>query len=123
VNIKLDNGVLMPQFGLGTFLTPDGKSAYETVKYALSVGYRHIDTAQMYANEGSIGDAIADSGILRSEIFITTKQIRHLPVEKMEKAFNESLAKLKTDYIDLYLIHWPNHDKKINQANSKTNKC
>ena len=74
MNIKLYNGVLMPQFGLGTYLTPDGKTAYDSVKYALSIGYRHIDTAQMYQNEASVGDAIKDSGIPRNEIFITTKQ-------------------------------------------------
>jgi len=116
MNIKLNNGVLMPQFGLGTFLTPDGKTAYDTVKYALSIGYRHIDTAQMYLNEASIGDAIFDSGIPRKELFITTKQRGHMSVEKMEKVFADSLEKLKTDYVDLYLIHWPNQDKKINQA-------
>ena len=111
----LSNGVKMPLFGLGTFLVQEGESAYETVLHALKVGYRHIDTAQMYKNESSVGDAIKDSGIPRSEIFITTKQARHSTVEKMRKQFFESLEKLKTDYVDLYLIHWPNHDKKINQ--------
>jgi len=115
MNIKLNNGVLMPQFGLGTFLVPDGQSAYETVKYALKMGYRHIDTAQMYQNEESVGDALHDSGIPRNEVFITTKQRVHSTVANMQKAFDESLAKLKTDYVDLFLIHWPNHDKKINQ--------
>lgn len=115
MNIKLANGVLMPQFGLGTFLVAPGESAYDTVKYALSVGYRHIDTAQMYKNEESVGAAIKDSLIPRHEIFITTKQIIHSSVEKMQKSFDESLEKLKTDYVDLYLIHWPNHNKEINQ--------
>ncbi|MCF7931372.1 MAG: aldo/keto reductase [Acholeplasmataceae bacterium] len=115
MNIKLNNGVMMPQFGLGTFLVPDGQSAYETVKYALKMGYRHIDTAQMYQNEESVGDALHDSGIPRNEVFITTKQRVHSTVANMQKAFDESLAKLKTDYVDLFLIHWPNHDKKINQ--------
>lgn len=115
MNIKLNNGVVMPQFGLGTFLVPDGQSAYETVKYALKMGYRHIDTAQMYQNEESVGDALHDSGIPRNEVFITTKQRVHSTVANMQKAFDESLAKLKTDYVDLFLIHWPNHDKKINQ--------
>lgn len=116
MNIKLSNGVLMPAFGLGTFLVEAGDKTYETVKHALSVGYRHIDTAQMYRNEHSVGDAIQDSGIPRSEIFITTKQKGHTTPEKMRIQFEESLAKLKTDYVDLYLIHWPNHDRKINQA-------
>lgn len=112
----LSNGVMMPMFGLGTFRVAPGESAYETVKYALSVGYRHIDTAQMYQNEASVGEAIIDSKIPRNEIFITTKQLIHSSVENMQKAFDESLRKLKTDYIDLILIHWPNHNKAINQA-------
>jgi methylglyoxal/glyoxal reductase len=116
MNIKLSNGVLMPPFGLGTFLVEAGDKTYETVKHALHVGYRHIDTAQMYRNEHSVGDAIIDSKIPRQDIFITTKQRGHTSVEKMRAQFEESLSKLKTDYVDLYLIHWPNHDKKVNQA-------
>lgn len=115
ITTKLYNGVEMPRLGLGTFLITDGSSAYDTTLHALKVGYRHIDTAQMYKNEASIGQAIVDSKIPRSEIFITTKQAGHSTPEKMRKQFEESLAKLKTDYVDLYLIHWPNHDKKINQ--------
>jgi len=111
----LSNGVKMPLLGLGTFLVQDGLSAYETVKYALEIGYRHIDTAQMYKNEESVGKAIQDSKIPRSEIFITTKQGGHSTPEKMRAQFEESLKKLDTDYVDLYLIHWPNHDKTINQ--------
>lgn len=116
MNKKLYNGVLMPKLGLGTFLMADGESAYDSVKTALEVGYRHIDTAQMYQNEKSVGDAIKDSGIPRKEIFITTKQRGHSTLENMQKAFNASLEKLQTDYVDLFLIHWPNHDKKNNQA-------
>lgn len=112
---KLYNGVEMPRLGLGTFLVKDGESAYETVLHALKVGYRHIDTAQMYQNEGSVGQAILDANIPREEIFITTKQRGHSTVERMRRQFEESLEKLKTSYVDLYLIHWPNHDKKINQ--------
>ena len=115
ITTKLYNGVEMPRLGLGTFLITDGSSAYDTTLHALKVGYRHIDTAQMYKNEASIGQAIVDSKIPRSEIFITTKQGGHSTPEKMRKQFEDSLAKLKTDYVDLYLIHWPNHDKKINQ--------
>lgn len=111
----LNNGVKMPLLGLGTFMAPDGKVAYDAVSYALSIGYRHIDTAQMYQNEESVGQAIFDSQIPRSEIFITTKQRYHSSLENMEAMFQDSLSKLKTDYIDLYLIHWPNHDKAINQ--------
>ena len=111
----LSNGVKMPRLGLGTFLVQDGEIAYQTALHALKVGYRHIDTAQMYQNEASIGRAIIDSKIPREEIFITTKQRGHSTPEKMRKQFLESLDKLKTDYVDLYLIHWPNHDKRINQ--------
>lgn len=115
ITSKLYNGVLMPRLGLGTFLVKDGESAYHTALHALQVGYRHIDTAQMYQNEASIGQAIVDSKIPREEIFITTKQRGHSTPEKMRRQFEESLAKLQTSYVDLYLIHWPNHDKKINQ--------
>lgn len=115
MNKKLANGVEMPMIGLGTFLVADGKSAYDTVLHALHVGYRHIDTAQMYKNEESVGQAIKDSKIPRKEIFITTKQRGHSTIPKMRAQFEESLAKLQTDYVDLYLIHWPNQNKEINQ--------
>lgn len=105
----------MPQLGLGTFKSKDGTEAYEAVKYALEVGYRHIDTAQMYHNEVSVGQGIVDSKVDRRDIFITTKQRVHSSLKNMEKAFEASLEKLQTDYVDLYLIHWPNHDPKINQ--------
>jgi diketogulonate reductase-like aldo/keto reductase len=111
----LHNGIKMPKLGLGTFLVKDGDEAYTSVLEALKVGYRHIDTAQMYNNEESVGRAIKDSGLKREDVFITTKQRGHSTPEKMLEAFNESLRKLQTDYVDLYLIHWPNHDKKINQ--------
>jgi methylglyoxal/glyoxal reductase len=112
--VILNNGYKMPLFGLGTFKTQEGKTAYDTIKYALELGYRHIDTAQMYGNEDSIGDAIKDSKVDRKDIFITTKQFKHSSFEKMQELFDESLRKLNTDYVDLYLIHWPNHDPKIN---------
>lgn len=111
----LSNGVKMPRLGLGTFLVQDGQSAYDTVLEALKIGYRHIDTAQMYKNEASIGQAIKDAKIKREDLFITTKQRGHSTVANMRLQFQESLAKLGTEYVDLYLIHWPNHDKKINQ--------
>lgn len=113
--IKLYNGIEMPQFGLGTFLVKPGESAYETVRYALELGYRHIDTAQMYGNEASIGQAIKDANVKREDIWITTKQKAHMNTEKMAQVFHESLEKLQTDYVDLYLIHWPNPNKKINR--------
>ena len=115
MNKILSNGNAMPLLGLGTFLAPDGKVAYDMVRHALKTGYRHLDTAQLYHNEESVGRAVADSGIPRKDIFITTKQRFHMPLENAIMAFEESLQKLKTDYVDLYLIHWPNHDKEVNQ--------
>ncbi|MFA5560478.1 MAG: aldo/keto reductase [Acholeplasmataceae bacterium] len=112
---RLNNGVMMPQLGFGTFLIPPGEETYNAVRYALEVGYRHIDTAQMYKNEKSVGDAIFDSGLARDEVFITSKQMFHGPVEKMRAQFEQTLKDLRVDYLDLYLIHWPNHDAKINQ--------
>jgi len=117
--VTLNNGVKMPQLGIGTFLVEDGQVAYDTVKYALEVGYRHIDTAQMYKNEKSIGQAIKDSKINRKELFITTKQARTGNVKYMENQLNQSLKDLQTDYVDLYLIHWPNQDKAINRQTWK----
>lgn len=115
--IKLSNGVKMPIFGLGTFRVEPGESAYDTVLTALNLGYRHIDTAQMYANEASIGDAVADSKIKREDIFITTK-LREFyggDLDKIEERFEQSLKDLKTDYIDLLLIHWPSHNWNLNR--------
>lgn len=106
--IRLNNGVEIPILGFGTYLIKPGKQAYEAVRYALDVGYRHIDTASMYANEESIGLAIKDSGIPREEIFVTTKVWNtEQGYEESISAFYKSLKKLNTGYIDLYLIHWP----------------
>mgnify|MGYP000350823176 CR=1 FL=1 len=82
--ITLNNGYKMPQFGLGTFLVESGEVAYNTVKYALEIGYRAIDTAQMYKNEASVGRAIKDSNIPRNEIYITTKQARTGDINYMQ---------------------------------------
>lgn len=106
----LKNGIMIPKLGLGTWQVPPGEKTYNSVTYALRNGYRHIDTAAAYSNEGSVGQAIKDSGIPREEVFITTK----LPAEckgydiTME-CFEKSLNELGTDYVDLYLIHapWP----------------
>jgi diketogulonate reductase-like aldo/keto reductase len=104
--VKLNNGTLMPLFGLGTYQSPDGQITYDAVRYALKFGYRHIDTATYYGNEESVGRAIRDSGIPREQIFVTTKL---WPTDALnaEKAFETSFNKLNIDYIDLYLIHWP----------------
>ena len=106
---QLANGVQIPKVGFGTWQSPDGEVAYEAVKTALVTGYRHIDTAQAYGNEQSIGEAIKDSGIARDELFITTKLWNFVSTyEEAVSSIDESLEKLGLEYIDLLLIHWPN---------------
>lgn len=106
-NIKLSNGVLIPQIGLGTFRSKD-EDAYNAVLHALKIGYRHIDTAAIYGNEEQVGKAIKDSLVPREEIFITTKLWNSdQGYESAKEALKKSLERLDLDYIDLYLIHWP----------------
>lgn len=106
--VKLNNGIAMPQIGLGTWLTKDGPEVEQAVTAALKCGYRLIDTAKYYGNEESIGRAIKSSGIKRDEIFVTTKLWNaDQGYEPTLRAFNDSLERLGLDYIDLYLIHWP----------------
>ena len=106
---KLNNGVEIPVVGFGTWQTPDGEVARESVKTALEVGYRHIDTAAAYGNEVSVGQGIKESGVNRHDIFLTTKLWNDSHgYEATKKAIDLSLQKLDTDYLDLYLIHWPN---------------
>lgn len=107
--MKLVNGVEIPVIGFGTWQVQNGQEAYQAVLCALQNGYTHIDTAAVYGNEESVGKAILDSGIPRERLFITTKlwnQFRGY--EETIEAVETSLRKLKLDYIDLYLIHWPN---------------
>jgi 2,5-diketo-D-gluconate reductase B len=97
----------IPAFGLGTFRLKDDV-VIASVKTALELGYRTIDTAQIYDNEAAVGQAIAESGVPRDELFITTKiWIENLSPEKLIASLEESLQKLRTDYVDLTLIHWP----------------
>ena len=104
----LSNGVKMPVLGFGTFKVPDGKQTVEAVRTALEIGYRHIDTAAIYKNEDSVGQAIKESGVPREEIFLTSKVWNSdQGYESTLKAFEQSLERLDTDYLDLYLIHWP----------------
>ena len=101
----LSNGVEIPQLGFGVFQIPPQETK-DVVKKAIEVGYRHFDTAQAYFNEAEIGEAIRESGIAREELFITTKVwVSSYGYEETKKAFQESLDKLQTDYIDLYLLH------------------
>ncbi|MEQ7105515.1 aldo/keto reductase [Enterococcus gallinarum] len=105
----LSNNVSIPELGFGTWQTPNGDVAVSAVKKALEVGYRHIDTAQGYKNEDSVGQAIKESGIPREEIVLTTKLWNeNHSYDLVLSSFEESLKKLQTDYIDLFLIHWPN---------------
>jgi methylglyoxal/glyoxal reductase len=111
--VTLHNGVDMPWVGFGTFKVENGEVTKEAVKKALEVGYRHIDTAMIYGNEVSVGEAIKESGVPREEIFVTTKVWNaDRGYETTLEAFETSLNKLGLEYIDLYLIHWPK-DKNI----------
>lgn len=105
---KLYNNVGIPCLGFGTWQMPNNQECVNAVKYALDVGYRHIDTAMIYGNEESVGKGIKACDVDRSDIFVTTKLWNvDQGYESALKAFNISLAKLGLDYIDLYLIHWP----------------
>jgi 2,5-diketo-D-gluconate reductase A len=105
--IKLNSGATIPQLGFGVFQI-DPQDTATTVQTALEIGYRHIDTAQMYGNEAEVGEAIASSGIPRDELFVTTKcNNSNHGYDDAQRALDESLSKLRTDHVDLYLIHWP----------------
>lgn len=106
---KLNNGVEIPVVGFGTWQTPNGQVAKDAVLAALNASYRHIDTAAAYGNETSVGEAIKASGVKRDELFVTTKlwNSDH-GYENAKKAIDKSLENLGLDYLDLYLIHWPN---------------
>lgn len=106
--LTMNNGVQIPQLGLGVFQTPDGKATSQAVTWALQAGYRHIDTAMIYGNEESVGQGLRDSGLKRRDVFLTTKLWNDdIRSGRAKEAFEESLDRLGTDYVDLYLIHWP----------------
>ena len=106
--MKMNNGIEIPQFGVGVYLTKSGTECVNAVTWALEVGYRHIDTARIYGNEKEVGEAVRNFGIKREEVFITTKLWNDdHGYESALKAFDKSLKTLNVDYIDLYLIHWP----------------
>ncbi len=107
-NFITRNGIVIPPPGFGVFQIPDGKETEDAVLLALKNGYRHIDTATAYGNEESVGKAIKASGVKREDIFLTTKHwVTERGYDKTLKAVEDSLKKLDTDYLDLYLIHWP----------------
>ena len=100
--ITFNNGVSIPQVGLGVFRTESGEDTVNAVKWAIEAGYRHIDTAKAYGNEKSVGDGIKACGVAREELFITTKLWNEDTRQgRAKEAFEESLEKLQTDYIDL----------------------
>ena len=103
--VTLNNGIEIPQLGFGVFRVDPDKTN-RIVRDALDVGYRHLDTAKIYQNEEGVGHAVAGSGIAREELFITTK-LWNSDQTNAQEAFEKSLARLRLDYVDLYLIHWP----------------
>ena len=106
---QLHNGVAIPCIGFGTWQMPDDETGIAAVKTALSAGYRHIDTAAIYGNEKSVGAAVKQSGIARKEIFVTSKLWNDdHGYENTLAAFERTMEDLSMDYLDLYLIHWPN---------------
>jgi diketogulonate reductase-like aldo/keto reductase len=103
--LELADGNAMPMLGLGVWQVEDSRECVDAVRWALELGYRHIDTAQAYGNEESVGRGIRESGVAREEIFVTTKFFPRQddPVAAIE----ESLRRLGLDYVDLYIVHWP----------------
>src|SRR5256714_15492123 len=110
-NVVLNNGVKMPILGFGVFQIADPAECERSVRDAIAVGYRLIDTAASYENEESVGNAIKKSGVARAELFVTTKLwIADTGYANTKRAFARSLARLQLDYLDLYLIHQPYGD-------------
>ena len=105
--IELNDGNSIPQLGFGVFQIPP-EETFDAVARALETGYRHVDTAEMYGNEAEVGEGIRASGLDRAEVFVTSKlsNASHRPDEASE-AFDETLSALGSDYVDLFLIHWP----------------
>jgi diketogulonate reductase-like aldo/keto reductase len=121
---ELYNGVKIPKVGFGTWQVPNGDIAYQAVIDALDVGYIHIDTAYVYENEISVGQAIKDAHIKRSELFVTSKLPSHIKTyEETESYFYETLKRLQLDYLDLYLIHapwpWSNIGQECKEGNAE----
>lgn len=109
--IALSNGTFIPRLGLGVWKMQEGRETFDAVRWALEAGYRHIDTAALYANEASVGKALReaeDKGIARKDVFVTTKVWNSdQGYDKTLRAFDRSLSELGFEYVDLYLVHWP----------------
>jgi len=113
---ELNNGIKIPAIGFGTWSLSEGKEAVEAIGKALAAGYRLIDTAKIYGNEKSIGEALRNSDVPREDVFVTTKlQYNEHGYDSSLRAFGGSLSRLGLEYIDLYLIHWPGHSSQKRQ--------
>jgi 2,5-diketo-D-gluconate reductase A len=106
--VTLSKGAAMPLLGLGTWQS-DGGEAYEAVRRALDVGYRHVDTATMYRNERQVGQAIRESDVARDDVFVTTK-LPPQDADRADEVITASLRAMELEYVDLWLIHWPPRD-------------
>lgn len=118
-SIVLNNGVKIPQLGLGTWLIDDNKAA-DVVKAAVKIGYRHIDTAQAYGNERGVGEGVRTCGIPREELFVVSKvAAEHKIYEEAMAGINETLEKMGLDYLDMMIIHSPQPWAKVNQSEDR----
>ena len=112
----MNDAFKMPAFGLGTFRLK-GQTVIDSVRNALELGYRAIDTAQIYENEAEVGQAIAESGVARKDLFLTTKiWVSNFAADKLIPSLKDSLAKLRTEQVDLTLIHWPSPKGEVPMA-------
>ena len=118
-SIVLNNGVKIPQLGLGTWFIDDDKAA-DAVKAAVEIGYRHIDTAQAYGNERGVGEGVRTCGIPRNELFVVSKvAAEHKTYEEAMAGINETLEKMGLDYLDMMIIHSPQPWAKVNQCEDR----
>lgn len=117
--LTLSNGVVVPQLALGTWFIDDDKAA-EAVHVAVKIGYRHVDTAQAYANERGVGEGVRTAGIPREELFVTTKvAAEHKDYESAARSIDESLAAMGLDYLDMMIIHSPQPWVEVNQSDDR----
>ena len=117
--LALSNGIVVPQLALGTWFIDDNKTA-EAVREALKIGYRHVDTAQAYANERGVGEGVRTAGIPREELFVTTKvAAEHKDYESAARSIDESLAAMGLDYLDMMIIHSPQPWVEVNQSDDR----